>query len=62
MYENNIKTKHITEGEVMIFPSNMLHYCLPIEKERWVVVWNYTRPTTVINHAHVHDYKYQVTE
>ena len=62
MYENNIETKHITEGEVMIFPSNMLHYCLPIEKERWVIVWNYTRPTAVLNHAYKNAHKYKVTE
>ena len=62
MYENNIETKHITEGEVMIFPSNMLHYCLPIVKERWVVVWNYSRPNVVVNRAYKNADKYKVTE
>lgn len=36
----NYRTDHITEGNVIIFPSNLLHYVLPCERPRTTIAFN----------------------
>jgi len=36
----NYKTDHIEEGNVIIFPSTLLHYVLPCEKSRVTIAFN----------------------
>ena len=40
LYEEYMSTEHITEGYVMIFPSNLLHWVNPCKSERCTIVFN----------------------
>jgi hypothetical protein len=40
LIREKFSTNHIPEGNVMIFPSRLLHYTTPASKNRVVIVWN----------------------
>lgn len=49
MYDNYAHTKFCKEGDVLIFPSSLMHYAETSMKDRWVIVWNFGIPKCTHN-------------